>query len=695
MARLPVLTLLLVLGSVGLPADPALRAGAAAVDVTPERFPVVVNCGFVEATGTAARDRLHARALVLDDGTTRLAVVIVDNCMMPREFLDPVKDLIAAETKIPADRQLIAATHTHTAPSVMGCLGSDPDPVYAEFLRRQLVRAVQQAAANLAPARAGWAVVDAGPLTNNRQWILRSDKTRADPFGDMTVRSNMHPGYLNPDFVGPSGPTDPWLSVLSVQTADGKPLAVLSNFSMHYFGSAPVSADYFGRVCADVERRVGGGHKGFVALHSQGTAGDLHWMDYGKPEANPGLEKYAGLVADKVVEAVGRVTYKSDISLAMAETKLTLGRRVPDAARLAWAQKIVAGLNGAKPKTQPEIYAREAVLLAADPRRELKVQAVRIGDLGIAAIPNEVFALTGLKIKAQSPLRPTFNIELANGSEGYIPPAEQHPLGGYTTWPARSAGLEAGAEAATTEAVLSLLERVADKKRLPHPDPYTGPYPERVLGAKPVRYWRLGDLAGPAVAERTRDGAATAEPGVVFGLGGPVAPQFDGPAAVNRAAHFAGGRVVAKVPDLGRRYTVEAWIWNGFPAAARDWAGTLFTLAAGDELVDALALGGTKGTANALAALGSAGDPVVGKTPAAFRTWNHAALVRDGDRVRVYLNGKLEAEADAPRTVIPDTLVIGGRPDRRVGWEGRLAEVAVYPRALTDVDLARRGALGK
>ena len=689
MPRFIVVALLFVLGPAGRPADPALRAGAAAVDVTPERFPVVVNCGFAEATGTAARDRLHARALVLDDGTTRLAIVVVDNCMMPREFLDPVKDLVAAETKIPVDRQLIAATHTHTAPSVMGCLGSDPDPVYAEFLRRQLVRAVQQAAANQAPARAGWAVVDAAPLTNNRQWVLRSDKTRADPFGDLTVRSNMHPGYLNPDFVGPSGPTDPGLSVLSVQTADGKPLAVLSNFSMHYFGSAPVSADYFGRVCADVERRVGGGQQGFVALHSQGTAGDLHWMDYGKAEANPGIEKYATSVTDKVVEAVGRVTYKSDVSLAMAETKLAVGRRVPDAARLAWAQKIVAGLKGAKPKTQPEIYAREAALLAADPRRELKVQAVRIGDLGIAAIPNEVFALTGLKIKAQSPLRPTFNVELANGSEGYIPPAEQHALGGYTTWPARTAGLEVGAEAAITEAVITLLERVAGKKRVPLPDPFVGLFPELVLGAKPVRYWRLGDLAGPTV--QGRDGAAAAEPGVVFGLAGPAGPPFDGPAAVNRAAHFAGGRVVAKVPDVGRRYTVEAWFWNGFPAAARDWAGTLFTLAAGDEVVDALALGGTKGTANALAALGPAGDPVVGKTPATFRTWNHAALVRDGERVRVYLNGKLETEAEAPRKAAPDTVIIGGRPDRRFGWEGRLAEVAVYARALSETDLAGRG----
>src|SRR5215831_1054012 len=129
MSRCVLLVVLALVGfSSALPgAEPKFRAGAAAVDVTPEKFPVVVNCGFLEASGASARDKLHARALVLDDGTTKLAIVIVDSCMMPREFLDGVKKLVEEELKIPADRQLIAATHTHTAPAVMGCLGSDLD----------------------------------------------------------------------------------------------------------------------------------------------------------------------------------------------------------------------------------------------------------------------------------------------------------------------------------------------------------------------------------------------------------------------------------------------------------------------------------------------------------------------------------------------------------------------------------------
>jgi hypothetical protein len=92
------------------------------------------------------------------------------------------------------------------------------------------------------------------------------------------------------------------------------------------------------------------------------------------------------------------------------------------------------------------------------------LQAVRIGDLSLAAIPNEVFAITGLKLKEQAPLSMHMNLELANGGEGYIPPPEQHYLGGYTTWPARSAGLETEAEPKIVAKVLDLLDQVSQGK---------------------------------------------------------------------------------------------------------------------------------------------------------------------------------------------------------------------------------------
>jgi hypothetical protein len=166
------------------------------------------------------------------------------------------------------------------------------------------------------------------------------------------------------------------------------------------------------------------------------------------------LKTYAREVADVAYAAYQKIQYRSQVTLAMAEARLSLRRRVPDEKRLAWARALLAQMAGAKPRNQSEVYVREQFFLHEDPVRELKLQALRIGDLGITAIPNEGFAITGLKLKAQSPLQPTFNIELANGAEGYIPPPEQHRLGGYTTWPARTAALEIEAEPRIVEALL-------------------------------------------------------------------------------------------------------------------------------------------------------------------------------------------------------------------------------------------------
>jgi hypothetical protein len=553
---------------------------------------------------------------------------------------------------------------------------------------------VRQAVANLAPAKAGTAVIAAPELTNNRQWILRSDKTRSDPFGNRTVRSNMHPGYLHSDFVGPSGPTDPWLSVLSIRTADDKPLAVLANFSMHYFGTPAISADYFGRVCANLEKRVAGTDKNskFVAIHSQGTAGDLHWMDYGKPQVKLTIDDYAEAISDKVEAAVKKVEHRTGISLAMTEEKLTLDRRVPDQVRLDWAKKLLAEMKDAKPKNQPEVYAREAVMLSENPKRELIFQAIRIGELGITAIPNEVFALTGLKIKALSPLATTFTVELANGAEGYIPPAEQHVLGGYTTWPARSAALEVGAEAKITEAVVRLLEKVSGKKRPVFPNATTDEYAKHVLASKPIAYWRLGDLGGDKAAAAAGKNAGEYESGVVFALDGPLPRRFDGQTLTNRAAHFAGGRMTAKLPLLCEEYTVEAWFWNGFPSDAREITGTLFSLADADGAGDSLQIDGKMGTPNRVGiAKSQKGAGVAsGKTAVPFRTWAHIAFIREGDKIRIYLNGQLEFDTKLAREGKPDRVIVGGRPDKTFGFEGRIAEVAVYDRALTADKVASR-----
>jgi hypothetical protein len=85
------------------------------------------------------------------------------------------------------------------------------------------------------------------------------------------------------------------------------------------------------------------------------------------------------------------------------------------------------------------------------------LQVLRVGDLSIAAIPCEVFVETGLRLKRTSPFGRHFTVSLANGYNGYLPQASDHPLGGYETWRARSSYLEAEAETK----IVAALERMA------------------------------------------------------------------------------------------------------------------------------------------------------------------------------------------------------------------------------------------
>ena len=403
-----------------------------------------------------------------------------------RELADQIKSLVHNTTGIRPERILISATHTHSAPSLMQAHASEVDPHYPELLRVQAAAAIERAYRNLQPAEVGWTVIKDDQHTHCRQWIFRPDKVGNDPFGEPTVRANMHPGHQNPDCVGPEGPVDTDLSLLAVRSLAGRPIALLANYSMHYYGAAAVSADYFGHFVAKIERLIGQpqGDPPFVGIMSQGTSGDLMWLDYASPKNDPGIEAYSEAVAQVAHKAYQSITYRRGVSLAMRDRDLHLRMRVPDAKRLDWARDVVAKLNGGPPRTLGDIYAREQIYLHEHPDRDVKLQALRIGDFGITAIPCEVFGITGLKIKGQSPLEPTMNIELANGEDGYIPPPEEHKLGGYTTWACRTAGLEVTAEPKIVDAVLDLLEEVAGRPRragLNTPAAYT----EAVIAAQP------------------------------------------------------------------------------------------------------------------------------------------------------------------------------------------------------------------
>lgn len=677
------------------------RAGAAVVDVTPTNYPVLVNAMFTERTATNAVDRLFTRALVLDDGATRLALAVVDSCMVPRDLMDRAKSEASGRTGIPVERMMISATHTHSAPSAMGCLGSRADTNYQAFLPGRMAEAIVQAAGRLKPAKVGWISVEDWEHTFNRRWIRRPDRLITDPFGQPSVRAQMHPGHQSPDAIGPSGPVDPELSILAVQSEQGEPVALLANYSQHYYGSPLLSSDYYGRYCQHLARLLGAENGGFVGIMSQGTSGDLMWMDYSAPARDIGYDKYALELAQRTLEAYRKIQWQRWVPLKMAERVLPLEYRVPDANRLAWARGVAESLKGRLPRTHPEIYALEAIYLHERPRTELKLQAIGIGELGIAAIPNEVYALTGLKLKRQSPFPQTFNVELANGAEGYIPPPEQHVLGGYTTWPARTAGLEVEAEPRIVETLLALLEETSGRKRRVVADTH-GAYAKAILDSKPAAYWRLNEMTVPVVADASGNRRnATLEKGVAVYLPGadnrigfqppkPEVPNAFSGGEINRAAHFAGGRLRSDLRLSEGRYSVEFWFWNGLANDVRPVTGYLFSRGVDGDLEAAgehLGIGGLDRSLGGRLVVfnGNQSNQILsGKTQVEWRKWHHVVLVRADRKVRLYLNGELDLEGDLEQTArgMETRLFMGGRSDGFAPFEGKIDEVAVYDREL-------------
>jgi neutral ceramidase len=200
------------------------RAGAFAIDITPPELPVLVNGGVRERVADKVHDPLHARCLVLDDGTVQLAIVVVDSCLIPRSLADEAKALAAKDTQIPSERILISATHTHSAPSVSGCLGTDCDEKYARWLPGRIAEGIRLAQKNLQPARVGWAVGRDETNVYCRRFLMKPGTALTNPYSDKREdQAQMNPGHNNANAIRPTGPADPAVTILSVQTRDADP----------------------------------------------------------------------------------------------------------------------------------------------------------------------------------------------------------------------------------------------------------------------------------------------------------------------------------------------------------------------------------------------------------------------------------------------------------------------------------------
>lgn len=420
------------------------QAGVAAVDVSPRQFPVSLRSGKA-VDASAVHDPLHARALVMDDGNTTVAIVVLDTLGAPPEMLNEAKQLASGKTGIPVNRMLICSTHSHSTPPSNRTEGSPGDVAYRELLIKGLAQAITEAHSKLEPASMGVASHDLPEEVFNRRWFLKPGKMTANPFGKMDI-VKMNPG-TNPEVIDrPAGPVDPELMILSLQNRRRKPLGLLANYALHYVGGvAPrhASADYFGEFARLMPSRLRAGSD-FVAMMSNGASGDINNIPFlvNRPPRAP--FEQIGVVATRAADAAYFAykkieSYESNLTLSMIERHVELQYRRPTADDVAAARKVLALTDPAKLAALPkkaESYARQTI--KAHEREEdsltVTLQAIRIGEFAIVGIPFETLVEIGLEIKDRSPFPQTMVIGLANGRHGYLPTPEQHRLGGYETW---------------------------------------------------------------------------------------------------------------------------------------------------------------------------------------------------------------------------------------------------------------------
>jgi neutral ceramidase len=445
---LPIAPSLLFVFAVNSTAEPRpLRVGAARVDITPPLLPMIN--GMPETLVS----HLYVRAIVLDNGETRAALINADQGHLSDQIWSSASQGIAELLHCPVANVILSATHVHSdgANYHRGyAQATAPPDTNFPSVADAAVQAVREAYAHLQPAKVGFATQNVY-LNVNR-----------DALSPIT-----HRWYQGPNLQAPSDKT---LAVITFETPGGKPIAIYFNYAMHpidYYLTGIVSADFPGTAAADLESLF----PGAVAIFTQGASGDqnplylephldMHNAINGEPERNVTVAQAAGmggvvgvvpgepqspepyqLQAEQFpavpatwvpsrepemqkaaanlnawVAAEGEVIsqatlrairhtdfFSSNVDIEGAQTVLTCPGRTRTNAKAGW-------------QSVPGTYED-------GPPVPIRLGLLRIGPIAIGTADAELFTQIAQRLKSESPLKDTMMVTLTNGRapSGYIP----------------------------------------------------------------------------------------------------------------------------------------------------------------------------------------------------------------------------------------------------------------------------------
>ena len=384
-----------------------LRAGAAKVSITPtpDEFPYQIGR---EKPFVGVHDEVFARALVLDDGKTRVALVVeeVEGIQDPKGTVAQVAQAIG----VPESNVIVSATHTHESLTVF-IHGNQLNPAQQKEIERTrtgAVDAAKQAVANLQRAR----------IT----------------FGRGEAYVNINNGEQNgiASWYDQKGPVDRTLDLLRVETKSGQPLAMVVNYGTHAEtmyrsvvkdGGYEVTGDIPGKVSQIMEANQAGAP--VVLFTAPAEADELGYFksfqpaDSSLPEADEGAAGYA--LMNEMARRIAAAAFQLENAMKEGKSDVTLQ-----------AATGTATCPGGRTRMNNQTHQ---ITTTDGPQVEIALSVIKINDIAIAGVAADMGNQIGKEIKQASPVPNTMVVSQLAGAVGYILPdaSYEHPghgLGG-------------------------------------------------------------------------------------------------------------------------------------------------------------------------------------------------------------------------------------------------------------------------
>ncbi len=427
-----------------------LKAGFGRVNVNP-MMGIDISGYYQVRKANGVLDDLEVNAIAFASGDKKIVMLCVDNLGMKKVILDDFRAFVAEKTGLEKENIFIAATHTHTGPSVLPEPEDALQEEYMQFLKLRIADAAQFALEDLKPAKMGWGVGQAPRVAFVRRFRMK----------DGSVKTN--PGVNHPDIVAPIGDVDERVNVLRFDR-EGAESLVLVNFGNHpdVVGGCKISADWPGLVRRTVEKAIDNtkriffngaqGDVNHVNVHPiRGEMNDMI-IDFDDVARGYAHARYIGrVVAGGVLQVYDKVKYEDVDSIQCVVQNIQVVANKGTAEQLVEAHRIHALHEAGKDSELPYegmmlttvvAEAGRMVLLENAPDCfEIPLTGITLGPIAFVGIPGEPFTGIGRGLKEAEEFDMVLPVCCANGYEGYYPMQDSYDEGGYE---ARSSRFKAG-----------------------------------------------------------------------------------------------------------------------------------------------------------------------------------------------------------------------------------------------------------